>query len=240
MNDNHTNISIRESIDLGANIVFKRPLQFIFMVIIYSIITVGLNSIVFFGQIVGFVVLPILSLGFMIASHEVYQERPLNVSMLFKGFSGSLSDRLMISFVFMIVNIALLSAYFGITYFIIEGKIDDSSDFFSSWTGSMVRIMYLNVLFGLAIAYTQVIFMFSLMQTYFRSLSAGKAMNAAMAMVKGQMWKLLLLTLVLLLINALGAMLFFAGLIVTIPMSFAALYIAFLRSVNLELDTAQE
>lgn len=232
-----SSLSIRECIDTGAKIVFKRPIDFILTTIIYSLIVVGINAITFFGQIAGAVVLPILSMGMLIIAHNTYTEKRTTIGVLFNGFSGRISDRLVISFVFMIINTILLGLYFGITYFIIEGKVDDGSSLFSSWTGSFFRIMYLNILVFLALAYTQIIFMFSLLQTYLNDLKASEAMQAAMAMVKGEFWKLLLLSLILLFMNAIGATLLFAGLLITLPISFAALYVAYLRLSKAELDT---
>ena len=235
--DSNTNeLSIVTCIDKGASIFFKRPFVLIVITIVYFIVASAMNAITFFGQIASLIVLPIMSLGLTIAAHNIVTDKPVGPGVLFSGFKGQLSDRLIISFAFLFINTVLLSIYIGISYFIIKGKIDDGSNFFNSWTGSTIRLLYLNVIMFPAFAYVQIVFLFALMHNYFRSLIAIEAIKAALAMVNDKLWKLIALSIVLLLLNGLGAALL-VGLLATIPISFAALYVAFVSSLKLELDT---
>jgi hypothetical protein len=124
------------------------------------------------------------------------------------------------------------------------GEETEVRDFFTSFN-KFLPMFVIHLVLGLLVGigflllilpgiYFMIVFLFAYQFAYFGDASAGDALRFSRKTVSGNFGKILLLCLVLLGINILGAMAFFVGLLLTIPFTYCVIFVAFNRIIGVK------
>lgn len=224
-------VDIKESLNLGFSTFFKSPITFMLTTILWFIIATVMNFVPLAGQLASAILLPIFTMGFSIQAHRSFNDSYVGPGALFEGMKGAPFDKMVISFLFLIINSVLVIATILTFKFITDGQIESTSDLFNGTEGSFYRKLYLIIIFILVFGFTQTVFFLSLLYSYFKVAKASVAITAAIVMVKNNYIRLLAVFLILFTINCFGAVIPFA-ILATIPISFATIFFCFLMMVD--------
>lgn len=231
-------VDIKKSFNLGFSTFFKSPLTFMFTTALWIVIAVVMNFVPLVGQVASAILLPIFTMGFCIQAHRSYNNSYVGPSALFDGMKGSPADRLVLSFMFMVINVVIIVATFMTLKFITDGQIESTSDLFNGTEGTFYRKLYLFIIFTLVFGFVQTVFFLSLLYSYFRNTTAFVALSAATTMVKNNYIRLLGVYLILFMINCFALIPF--AVLATFPISFITIYFCFVMMIDAKEETPEE
>lgn len=131
-----------------------------------------------------------------------------------------------------ITLVALLVVLLGVLYFFNSSKL--------AAIGTLIQVKVLIIAFGLLAAYVTLRTSFAICFIVDQDSGAIEAIRQSWALSRGHFWFLFKLFLVIIGINMLGAMAFFVGLLLTIPLSSLIIAITYRKLVNSYPDEEEE
>lgn len=218
-------------ISTGFDVFKKEPWMLMGFLVVYAVIAMITSSII---SVLSAVVSVPLGVGFFIFANKVTTGRNAQFGDFFGGFKSFIP--LMLNYLVTML-IALLIFSPGIIYFFV------SVDFFSEITGGGNQIEIMTKLMGLLITlpvviilifisllvwiYFGVSFLFSQQLIVFNGLDFWTSIKTSMKLVSKKWFSFFGFLIVLGLINILGMLCLFFGLLVTIPATACAIYAAY-------------
>lgn len=241
-------VNIGSYISQAFNTFGKRPGLFIGALLIFMLINIGMSIIPFIGSILGsFVVQPILLVGFFVLADKVFHNDNATLSDLFEGFKKQTGNIILANFILLLIIMIPVALFMGFLFALIGTSLltafSAPEQFISTILASSgVTIALAYVVLLVLIIYISVAYQFGSMFVFFKNFQAWDALEASRTLVSRKFFSFLGLLLVLMLINLLGMIALVIGLIVTIPVSYIAIYIAFNSIVGSreELDDADQ
>lgn len=216
----------------GFNIVFKAPALFVIATVVFFVITIGLSYIPFLGSIANsLIVQPLLLMGFFIAADRINHLESIEFATFFEGFKFDVGRviiaNLLMSLLIFIPLILIVTSLFymvGLEFFtaIFEERVEDIV--FPEISGGLALIALVGFL---GVIYLSLSYMFVLHMLRFKNLGAWDSLEASRKFVGKHFGGFILFLLFAILVNMAGALLLGIGLLVTIPATYCALYVAF-------------
>jgi hypothetical protein len=218
----------------GFNIFFKKPWLFVGFILIFFGINFGLSIIPFGGLVFSIFFQPLLMIGLYVVADRINYQEEVEFSYFFDGFRGDIGKVIvanLLMFLMFLVPLALLFGGFvsvlGLDNLIAAASqkpedVDiESIANFSAGAGIMIFIGVLLIMY-LGFSYTFVLHM-----VRFKNLSGWQALEASRKLVGKHFLSIFLFAFLGAIINLAGILLLVVGLLVTIPASLIATYVAF-------------
>ncbi len=108
-------------ITAGWNIFTQSALVWIVCMVILLVMFVVLSFVPFLGNMVLYVVMPILTGGLMMGCQAQHEGRPLEIGDLFAGFQKRTVPLMLVGVMYLVVSVALL-LFAGVAFFVIVGS----------------------------------------------------------------------------------------------------------------------
>lgn len=229
-----TNFSVSGYITAGYNIFSSFALPFIaFIVLLYLSATI-LGFIPFGGLAHGFFISPLLMVGLLIVADKIQHREPVEFTHFFDAFRGEMGQIILANLLVVLISIiVVIPAMLPLLATVVSGIaaagladnfVDNPMAVFATfglvaWAGVMVVII--------AALLVSLLLSFTLHFVYFKKLEAFEAIKASVKLVQTNLSGYFLLMLALAFFNFLGALCLIIGLLVTIPVSYCAWYVAF-------------
>jgi len=224
-------VNISKYISNAASIFGKKGwsfvgIQFVFFLIIIPL--AFLSMIPFVGSLIVQLVVACLWVGFYIAAQKISTEQPFSFSNFFGGFEyfKNISIKTLIIFAFMfglLLIFMLVGAIVGSNLISLDNFSQDIAMMMQQSIG-MFQIVIFGVLILVMCVY--MIWLFADQFILFANMGAWEAMEASRKVISKKFFSIVLFMLALILLNIVGAMLVVIGLLVTMPISFIAIYCA--------------
>lgn len=205
-----------------------------FVVSILMIMVAGFIPVI--GTFASQILSATLLVGYFIAARKIKQGNSITFEDFFKGFSsiGQISIIQLILFGFSLVLLMPLLIYgFSVMFSgIIDGIKDNSFDdnispqeLFELF--SVDGLIPLFIITIILLMFMQTIYSFAAVNAHFFKASAWESMEASRKVIQTKFFHFFGLIVVIALINLLGVLCLFIGLLVTVPMSYTIMYAAF-------------
>ncbi|CAN5155130.1 hypothetical protein BH09BAC1_BH09BAC1_03340 [soil metagenome] len=218
----------------GFNIVFKKPLYFIAAILMI----VGFSYILGFIQIAGdilqnLIFQPLLGLGIYIAADKINYLEDISLDTFFKGFRENFIQVVLTSLLMLLVMALPLALIiygyikmFGLENFqaAMEGDEEALNLEAIDPSGATLLIIFAGALLLILVA---LLYIFAIPMVRFKSLGPWQAMEASRKLVSKHFVSFVLFLLFAILVNLAGLLLLVVGLFITIPATYAAIYVAF-------------
>jgi len=226
---------VTEYFSQGFNIVFKSPLLFILAIILLIGSSFLLSEIPGGGLVHSLFLQPLLMLGFYIAADRINYQENIEVGTFFEGFKGRIGQVVLANLLMVLILIVPIAiAFVGLFSMIgmdmlltlLQSDPEDiaSMDLNPSFSivGLLVFLFFMLITLYLALTYT-----FTFLMIWFKGLDAWPALEASRKLVNKHIGHFIVFFLFAILVNMAGALLLGVGLLLTIPASYAAIYVAF-------------
>jgi uncharacterized membrane protein len=230
----------------GFNIFFKKPWLFIGFILIFFGINFGLSIIPFGGLVFSIFFQPLLMIGLYVVADRINYQEDVEFSYFFDGFRGDMGKVIvanLLMFLMFLVPLALLfGGFFSVLGFdnIVAAMSQRPQDVdpdavanIGVAAGIMIFIAVLLIMY-LGFSYTFVLHM-----VRFKDLSGWQALEASRKLVGKHFFSIFLFALLGAIINLAGILLLVVGLLITIPATLIATYVAF-DDLVLARDAAAE
>lgn len=240
---------ITEYFSQGFNIVFKKPLLFVLAIIMMIGFSLILGIIPYVGNLVqNFVVQPLLVLGLYIVADRINYLEDADFQHIFQGFRENLAQVVIISLlIFLIMLLPLALIIYGYYQMLgaenmgalLAGNSNALNLGAMDASGTNLMMILGGALLLLVVA---LLYLFAIPMLRFKSLGPWQAMEASRKLVSKHLGHFILFLLFAILINLAGALLLVVGLLITIPATYAAIYVAFddLVSARPKLEGEEE
>ncbi len=217
----------------GFNMVFKKPILFVGIMLLLVGISYLASKVVGLDVAQSFLLQPLLMMGIFIVADKVNYQEEARFDNFFDGFKSQVVHTLLSN---LLRGLAVLPALgiMGYAYVrlfgwdnvvaMYEQNQDAIEPLMFDFSGLNIFLVLVGVLLALVIS---MLFIFTLPMIRFRGLSAVPAMSASVKLVGRHFPNFMLFALLAILINLAGALLLIVGLLVTIPATYCAIYIAF-------------
>ncbi|MGE0561917.1 MAG: hypothetical protein AB7O47_08885 [Flavobacteriales bacterium] len=205
-----------------------------FVVSILMVMVAGFIPVV--GTFVSQILSATLLVGYFIAARKIKHGNSITFDDFFKGFSsiGQISIIQLILFGFSLILLMPLLVYaFSVLFSgIIDGIKENSFnnnlspremlEFFS--VDGLIPLFIITIIL---LMFMQTIYSFAVVNAHFFKASAWESMEASRKVIQTKFFHFFGLIIVIALINLLGVLCLFVGLLVTVPMSYTIMYAAF-------------
>lgn len=217
----------------GFNIVFKKFWLFVLMSLLMAAIAWAASKVIGLDFVNSLLVQPLLIMGLFIVADKINYQEEVVFENFFDGFKKQVVPVLLSNFLRGLAVLPAL-AIMGYAYVqmlgwdnlvaAVEGNTDAVDPSMIDFSGTNILILLLGVVIALIVA---LLFIFTLPMIRFKGLDAIKAMSASAKLVGKHFFSFLLFAILAVLINLAGALLLLVGLLVTVPATYCALYVAF-------------
>lgn len=229
----------------GFNIVFKRPLLFVGFIVMFYLISFGISMVPFGGMAFSFFLQPLLMVGCFIVADRINYQEPVEFGNFFDGFRGNMSNILvanLLMFLMLIVPIGLLVG--GIVYALgvpfLQSLMAERTPDFDAFQSLPAGAIVLFLVGFIAMFYLSLSYMFVLLMAKFKDLGPWQALEASRKLVGKNFLSFIGFALLGGLVNLAGVLLLVVGVLITMPATYVALYVAFDDLVKAREDESEE
>jgi len=219
----------------GWELFGKKPGHFIGFFFLSMIMAIVAAFIPIIGSIAAQILGAVLMVGYYVFCRNIYLNTNPSFDDFFKGFNsiGRLAVIQLILLGFIIIIMLPLMIYgFSLVFKGVFSAMshpeyyDPTPMEMFSWFDlqALIPLMIITYLF---LFFIQTIYMFAVPITHFYQASAWQSMEASRKVIQKRFFHFFGLIIVLALINILGVLCFFVGLMVTIPLTYTTMYAAF-------------
>lgn len=219
----------------GWELFGKKPGHFIGFFVLTMLMSIVVAFIPLIGSIAAQILGAILMVGYYVFCQNIKLSTSPSFDDLFKGFSsfGRIAIIQLILLAFIIVIMLPLFIYgFSVFFSGIFSAIKDPmyydptpAEVFQMFDfQALIPLMVITYLF---LIFIQIIYMFAAPVAHFYQASAWQSMEASRKVIQKRFFHFFGLIIVLGLINILGVLCLFVGLLVTIPLTYTTMYAAF-------------
>ncbi len=227
--NNGYNFDIGRYVSEGIEIIKKDIGLFIGYAVVYFLIIVVANFIPFIGSIATTLIGAPLAAGFFIGAHKAHRNEGIEFGDFFKGFdyfAQLLVQSIIVGLVMLVLMIPLF-VMFGTAIFAVQsGTIPDITLGFAGILGVIVLVI--------GAIFISISYIFAPHLIVFGNMQAWDAMETSRKIAMKNFFPIFALTLILGLINLVGALPCGLGLLFTVPASAAIIYAAFKDVVDLD------
>ncbi len=218
----------------GFNIVFKKPWHFIAAMLMIMGFSFVLGLIPIAGDIIyNLVFQPLLVLGIYIVADKINYLEDISLDNFFKGFRENFLQVVVTTLlIFLVMALPLVLVGYGYYQMLgpenMQEVLNGNSDNLDVETMN-VSGTYMLMIFGgiLLVLLVGIVYMFAIPMVRFKSLGPWQAMEASRKLVAKHFGHWILFILFILLVNLAGMLMVLIGLLITIPATYAAIYVAF-------------
>lgn len=225
-----------EYISKGWEYFAKKPGHYIGFFALMMLMVMVAAFIPLIGSFAAQILSATLLVGIFVFSRNLKLNQTHNFDDFFKGFSsfGRIAVIQLIIFAFMLV-IMLPAMIYGFTLFFkgIFGAVGNPDFYEPTNPGELFEMFDLQALIPLMIItylfliFIQTIYMFSTFITHFYQASPWTSMEASRKVIQKRFFHFLGLILLIVLINIVGVLCLFVGMLITIPLTYTTMYAAF-------------
>ena len=227
--NNGYNFDIGRYVSEGIEIIKKDIGLYIGYTVVYFLIVIITAIIPLLGIIALFLIAAPLAAGFILGVHKSSRNEILEFGDFFKGFdyfAQLLVLQLIQGLIILVIMIPLLVIFGSSFYMIASGNIPDFS---IGIVGILIVILVYAAMFFIYISY-----IFAPHFIIFGNMPAWEAMETSRKIAAKKFFPILGLVLILSIINLIGCLPCYLGLLFTLPATYAIIYAAFKDIVNLD------
>ncbi len=216
----------------GFNIVFKKPGFFVGFILIFFAINFGISLIPLGNYVFSFFFQPLLLVGCYVVADRINYQEDVEFSYFFDGFRNKMGNILLTNLLMVVILIVPMLLIFGGVFYafglsnleaLLMGRTPDYSTF-SGLTGTSIALFIIGFII---FAYFGISYALALHMARFKDLSPWESLEASRKLIGKNFLSFFMFFILAFLVNLAGALLLLVGLLVTIPATYVALYIAF-------------
>lgn len=251
LSNKNVDLSIGTILNNSFNTFGKNPFLFIAGVVF----TIGLSFAISYAPILrdiaslsivfSLVIQPVLMVGYYVICDKVVHNDGASFKDLFSAFQHQRGQIILANFltilIFFIPMVLFGGLLIGVLGTSLLSTLSSAEEFVSTVIKGSGVVLLIGFLFTMAfVIYLSITFMFTGMFVYFKDLSAWDAINASRKMTSQKLLSFFGLAFALFFLNIGGMLCLGFGLLVTLPVSYIALYLAFNEMVELRETTEND